>query len=96
MNTQPTTLPRHSCHKLGICQHPSTPCTGACQLPELIKMRRPSPLPTLAPGVLDGPYNQSHSPRHTLRYRQRRALLRFMVTVLAGLICTGVVAYVAL
>jgi len=72
--------PRRSCHQLGICQNPHSTCQGECHLPALIKLGQPKPLPTLAPGVLDGPYRR----HRTEALRDRRWLARVWLGLVVG------------
>ncbi len=44
-----------TCQQLGVCQSPARTCQGQCHQ-ALLRLSQPQPLPTLAPGVLDGPY----------------------------------------
>jgi hypothetical protein len=81
----------HSCHELGLCQNPYSQCSAECAMPALVKLRQPTPLPTLAPGVLDGSYSSDQSKR------QRRIYVYMCFSASAMLMgFWGVLAYVIL
>ena len=76
-----------SCHQLGICQNPNHPCSegDGCQLARPIAMPKPAPLPTLAPGLLTGPYRAAN---HAQICRQRRSIALFWALNLAVVLAT--------